>query len=57
MLDFIAEILGFLFGSKAEKEILRERIGIWSILLLILVILMGTYSLYYLFKIVISSSN
>jgi len=55
MLDFIAEILGFLFGTQAEKEASKKRLGVWIILLLILVILMGTYSIYYLFKMVAAS--
>jgi len=42
MLDFIAEILGALFGSQAEKEALKKKWGIWTILLLILTFLMGT---------------
>jgi len=56
MLDFIAEILGALFGSQAEKEALKKKWGIWTILLLILTFLMGTCGIWYLVKMTMSSS-
>jgi hypothetical protein len=54
MLDIIADILGELFGKKSKEETTRNKLGVWTILLLLLVILMGIYSIYYLVKLVIS---
>jgi hypothetical protein len=54
MLNIIADILGELLGKKAKEETIRNKLGVWTILLLLLVILMGIYSIYYLVRLAIS---
>ena len=56
MLDFLAEILGIFFGTRAREEALRKKWGIWLFLLLMLTFLMGTYGIWYLLKMLMSSS-